>query len=264
MAGSATTFDEYLAGVEEEKRAALQKLRTTIKSIVPEAEECISYGLAAFRLDGKPLVALGATPNHCAFYLMSGTMVESFRADLEGYDTSKGTVRFSPERPLPVTLVRKLVKARVAENAAVLAKAKSRSAKKPRGEEIEPQTDPAVVEFLRDLEHPLKKEIEAVRKIILGVSPDIREGIKWKSPSFRTTEYFATINLRSEDQVQVILHLGAKVKDNSTSGLTINDPSGLIKWLAKDRAMVTLGAGKEIRGRQPAFEAIIRAWIEQM
>src|SRR5262245_41223578 len=58
------------------------------------------------------------------------------------------------------------------------------------------QTDPAVIAFLRELDHPLKQEVEAVRQIILGVSPEIREGIKWNAPSFRTTEYFATLNLR--------------------------------------------------------------------
>ena len=75
------------------------------------------------------------------------------------------------------------------------------------------QADAAVVGYLRDLEHPLKKEIEAVRRIVLGFTPAIGEGIKWNVPSFRTaTEYFATFNLRAKDSVQLILHLGAKVR----------------------------------------------------
>src|SRR5262245_35900710 len=88
------------------------------------------------------------------------------------------------------------------------------------------QTDPEVAAFLRELDHPLKKEIEAVRQIILGVSPSIRDGIKWNSVSFRTTEFFATIHLRSTDRVQLVFHLGAKVKDNSTI-VQIADPGGL-------------------------------------
>jgi len=126
------------------------------------------------------------------------------------------------------------------------------------------QTDPAVVDFLRKLDHPLKREIEAVRQIILGVSPEIHEGIKWNGPSFRTADYFATVNLRAKDRVQVILHKGAKVKDNTTQQVRIADPGGLIKWLAADRCLVTLGAGQEIEANRTALESIVREWIRQL
>lgn len=110
------TFDDYLATLNDEQRAALEKLRKAVKAAAPRAEEYISYGLAAFKLDGKPLVALGATAKHCGFYLMSSSTVESYAEELQKYDTSKGTIRFSADKPLPATLVRKLVKARIAEN----------------------------------------------------------------------------------------------------------------------------------------------------
>jgi uncharacterized protein YdhG (YjbR/CyaY superfamily) len=116
MAAKPKTIDEYLAAVSPLQRAALEKLRRAIRAVAPEAEECISYQLAAFRQDGM-LVAFGATPNHCAFYPMSPATVEAHEDELRGYDTSKGTIRFQPERPLPAALVRKLVKARLAENA---------------------------------------------------------------------------------------------------------------------------------------------------
>jgi uncharacterized protein YdhG (YjbR/CyaY superfamily) len=119
-----TTIDEYLAAVTDEQRAALTKLRQTIKAAAPLAEECISYQIPAFRQNGM-LVGFGATKNHCAFYLMSGSMVDDFTDELEGYDTSKGTIRFSPDKPLPKTLVRKLVKARLAENAVRRTKTKN-------------------------------------------------------------------------------------------------------------------------------------------
>jgi uncharacterized protein YdhG (YjbR/CyaY superfamily) len=117
MAGKPTTIDEYLARVKPDQRAALEKLRLTIRAAAPRAEECISYGIPAFRL-GKMLVGFGATTQHCAFYLMSGTMVERFADALEDYDTSKGTIRFGADTPLPAALVRKLVKARIVENEA--------------------------------------------------------------------------------------------------------------------------------------------------
>jgi uncharacterized protein YdhG (YjbR/CyaY superfamily) len=116
MAGKTIkTIDDYLATLAADKRAALEKLRKTIKAAAPKAEECISYQLPAFRQNGM-LVAFGATANHCAFYLMNTTMVEAFSDELLKYDTSKGTIRFQADKPLPATLVRKLVKARIAEN----------------------------------------------------------------------------------------------------------------------------------------------------
>ncbi len=111
----AKTIDEYLATLSEDKRAALEKLRKAIKAAAPKAEECISYQLPAFRLNGRMLVWFGATAKHCAFY--PGAVVEAFKSELKDYDTSKGTIRFQPDHPLPAALVRKLVKARIAENA---------------------------------------------------------------------------------------------------------------------------------------------------
>ena len=116
MRAKPQTIDEYLAAVGKAQRAALEKLRKTIQAAAPKAEECISYGLAAFRLDGKPLVAFGASEKHCAFYPMSSSTVEVFKAELKDFETSKGTIRFQEDEPLPVALVRKLIRARIAEN----------------------------------------------------------------------------------------------------------------------------------------------------
>jgi len=110
------SIDEYLAPLSADNRAALEKLRKTIKAAAPKAEECISYQLPAFRLSGKMLVAFGAAANHCAFYPMSSTTVAAHKDELKDYDTSKGTIRFQADKPLPPALVRKLVKARIAEN----------------------------------------------------------------------------------------------------------------------------------------------------
>ena len=105
MAAKPKTFDEYLAALGADQRAALEKLRKMIKAAAPGAQEYIGYGLAAFRLDGRPLVALGATGNHCGFYLMSGATVAAHKEELKSYDTSKGTIRFQADKPLPVALV---------------------------------------------------------------------------------------------------------------------------------------------------------------
>ena len=114
MSPKPQSIDDYLAALSDEKRAALEKLRRTVKAVVPDAEECISYQIPGFRLGGRLLVAFGAAKKHCAFY-PGAYPLEIHRDALENYDTSKGTIRFPPEQPLPEPLVRKLVKARVAE-----------------------------------------------------------------------------------------------------------------------------------------------------
>jgi uncharacterized protein YdhG (YjbR/CyaY superfamily) len=115
MGGKPRTIDEYLAVLSNDKQAALEKLRKTIRSAAPKAEECISYQIPAYRQNGM-LVGFGATTKHCAFYLMSSSTVKAHKDELKNYDTSKGTVRFQADNPLPAALVRKLVKARIAEN----------------------------------------------------------------------------------------------------------------------------------------------------
>ena len=107
------THDDYLAAVTEDKRGALQKLRRAIKAAAPKAEECISYQIPAFRLNRKFLVAYGAATNHCAFY--PGSTVNALKDELKGYNTSKGTIRFPADKPLPTALVRKLVRLRIKE-----------------------------------------------------------------------------------------------------------------------------------------------------
>jgi uncharacterized protein YdhG (YjbR/CyaY superfamily) len=266
MRAKPKTIDDYLAGVTVAQRVALEKLRKTIRAATPTAEECINYGIAAFRLNGKSLVGFGAGADYCSFYPMTGHTVEAFKDELKDFRTSKGAICFQPDRPLPAALVQKLVKVRVAEIEGRPGKAKALAARKPVASP-EPggsQTDAAVSAFLCKLDHPLKQEIEAVRLIILGVSPGIREGIKWKAPSFRTTEYFATFNLRAKDRVQLIFHMGAKVKDNSTQGMHIADPAGLTEWLAKERCLVTVGTGKDIQANRAALKTIVREWIGQL
>lgn len=117
MPGKPTTIDDYLAGVDADKRAALQALRETIHAAAPEAQECISYQMPSFRLKTGMLVSFGAWKNHCALYPLSAAVIREHASELAGFDTDKGTIRFTPDRPLPEALVRKLVAARVGENA---------------------------------------------------------------------------------------------------------------------------------------------------
>jgi len=110
------TIDEYLTQVQADQRTVLEKLRQAILAVAPGAEECISYGIPAFRLNGCSLVFFGAWANHCALYPGSSATLKKFRDCLKDFRISKGTIRFSPDNPIPTPLVKKLVKARMAEN----------------------------------------------------------------------------------------------------------------------------------------------------
>ena len=115
-ATSATAqIDARLAALPADQRAALQALRTAIAAAAPEAEEAISYGMPAFRYHGRSLVSYAAFTAHCSFFPMSSGLLEAHRDELAGFATAKGTVRFTPEHPLPVDLVARIVRERLAQ-----------------------------------------------------------------------------------------------------------------------------------------------------
>lgn len=112
------TIDEYFALARPDQRAVLEKLRRAIHAAAPGVEEYIGYGLAGFKSNARPLVYLGAWADHCALYAASPAVQEKFHEALKGSEVSKGTIRFTTEKPLPVALVMQLVKARINENKA--------------------------------------------------------------------------------------------------------------------------------------------------
>jgi len=113
--GAAKNVDEYLAGVPEPARSTLNKMRAAIRSAVPpKATETISYRIPAFKYKGVP-VWFAAFSNHCSLF-PTASVVETFKKELKGFSTSKGTIHFPTDKPLPTALIKKLVKARVAQN----------------------------------------------------------------------------------------------------------------------------------------------------
>lgn len=115
MKAPAKDIDSYLAGVSPPARAILEKLRSVILSVAPDAEEVISYGMPAFKCHGM-LVGFAAWKEHCGFYPWNSSTVDEFKKELKGYTTSKGAIQFPLTKPLPVTLVKKIVKARMKAN----------------------------------------------------------------------------------------------------------------------------------------------------
>jgi len=113
----AKNVDEYLAAAPEDVRPVLEKLRRTIRAAAPKAEEVISYQIPMFKYHG-PLVFFAAFKNHCSFYVVSKPVMETFSSELKPWDTSGTTIHFSAKNPLPASLVKKIVKARIEENEA--------------------------------------------------------------------------------------------------------------------------------------------------
>lgn len=106
-------IDEYLAGLDEPKRATLQKLRQTIHEIVPDAEECISYGMPAFRLKGKVIAGFAAFKNHLSYLPHSGSVLGELSDELAGYQMTPGSLHFPIDKPLPKALVKKMIALRL-------------------------------------------------------------------------------------------------------------------------------------------------------
>lgn len=117
--------------------------------------------------------------------------------------------------------------------------------------------------FISALDHPHKDAIVALRQLLLSADPAISEEVKWNSPSFRTSEHFATMHLRGQDSFQLILHLGAK-PGRVVPKDAIADPDKLLKWLGPDRASVTFFGAGDLTSKSDALVAIVRQWIEHV
>ena len=126
-----------------------------------------------------------------------------------------------------------------------------------------PTDQDAAQTFLAALDHPRKPEIEALRLMVLGSDPAIREAVKWNSLSFLTTDHFATFRLRPENIVQIVFHTGAKVRAIPLT-MKIDDPLGVLKWVAPDRAVATFRDLDDIESKREALHLIVQQWAAQL
>jgi uncharacterized protein YdhG (YjbR/CyaY superfamily) len=110
---SKAEIDKHLARIPEPQRSTLQSLRESILEVIPEAEEVISYGFPGYKLDGKIICGFDAFKNHCSFFPHSSLVIPELEHELRNYKTSKGALQFAVDKPLPKTLVRKLIKTRL-------------------------------------------------------------------------------------------------------------------------------------------------------
>lgn len=120
-------------------------------------------------------------------------------------------------------------------------------------------TTEAVDQFMAKLNHPHKDAVQMIRRIMREADPAIAEGVKWNAPSFRTTGYFATTQLRTKDGIGIVMHLGAKLRE--VPAFQLEDPQGLLKWLAKDRALMNFAGIEDVKAHEEAIQQIVRQWI---
>lgn len=140
-------------------------------------------------------------------------------------------------------------------------KASTKSGAVPRGG---PGGAAEVDAFLKMMTDPRKPILQAIRRLILESDSRIVEGIKWNAPSFYHKDWFATTNLRGKVGVMLVLHTGAKVKATATKGVAIEDPNGLLTWLARDRAVITFSDRADLTARAGGLRKIVRQWVELM
>lgn len=124
-----------------------------------------------------------------------------------------------------------------------------------------PRFDPAVTSLLDEHAHPLRAQIDALRTIVLATDASIEEGVKWNTASFKTSEWFATLNgPKQTKEAMVVLHAGAKAKGTVLQD-RVADPTGMVRWLGKDRGLVVFANLAEIVARKVALQKLLRAWI---
>jgi len=181
-----SSVDAYLASQPEPVRRVLEVVRRTIQSAAPEAEESFSYGMPAFRVGGRPLVAFGAAAGHCALYPMNPATIEVYRRLLGQFETSKGTIRFNVSQPLPAGVVRTLVKARLHDMATAPAPARRQSV--PRRSTVSSPGRNTVPDTARSyfakLPAGARGHMQKLRAAIRAAAPGAVESFGYGMPAF--------------------------------------------------------------------------------
>lgn len=229
MQKAANNTDEFIAGFPTATQIMLKKIRAIIQKAAPKATETISYGIPTFVQEGN-LVHFSGYKTHIGFY-PGASGVEAFTKELSNYVTSKGTVQFPLDKPLPAGLITQIVKFRVLQN---LEKAQTKKGgKKEKAapatvKSKKPTDEEQVKAWINDLAPAVKSEIETVRKIIKAASPKLSERIKWNAPSYYYKEDILTFGPYKTQKLLLVFHHPVVVKVKSD----------LLQGTYKDRRLV--------------------------
>jgi uncharacterized protein YdhG (YjbR/CyaY superfamily) len=243
--------DEHIAGFPSPVKERLEKLRAAIKKAAPKAEETISYGIPTFKQNGN-LVHFAGYKNHIGFYPGAGG-IEAFKKELAAFETSKGTVQFPHDRPLPLGLISKIVKFNVILNNEKAALKKPVKAKTRTKAALKKSTDEEQVNaWLKKLSPAVKKEIDAIRTIIKAASTKLKERIKWNAPSYYTSADILTFGPYKKDKILLVFHHPAIVKIKSA----------LLEGDYKDRRLVNFKNSAEAEKNKKELTRIIKEIVK--
>lgn len=256
--------DAYLKKLPAAQRAALTNVRAQLRKALPDADEGMSYGLPAFKRGKSPIMGYGARPAYLSIYPMSGDVVGKHEKDLAKFEVTKGSIKFDAAKGFPTPLLKKLLKTRLAEMGAEgpAKRTPGKAAKKPAPKKAaRPKPGNDVAALLDAKKHPLRKEIDALRKVVRAASPAIRERWKWNAPSFYADakgdldlakvpmdRTLATVNLHKTDHVMLVLTF--------FHGIPAHAP-GWLEGRWKDRRLATFRDAADIRARAKELQGLL-------
>ncbi len=247
----ANTVNSYISVYPKDVQKILQLFRKTIINAAPAAEEIISYGMPAYKLNGM-LVYFAGYKNHIGFYATPNGH-STFKKELSKYKQGKGSVQFPLSEPIPYALITKIVQFRIAENASKV-KSKKNILLKKKPILIKPTEEEKIKLWMNNLAEPVRKEIDAVRKIIKGSNIKLSERIKWNAPSYFYKDDIVTFGPYKKDKLLLVFHHPTVVKIKSD----------LLTGNYKDRRLVCFKNSKEAIKRKTDLQIIINAIIKSI
>lgn len=253
----AADVDGYIAAFPDEVQQLLNQVRKSVKKNAPKAEESVSYGMPAYKYLGRPLVYFAGYEKHIGFYA-TPTGHDAFKKELAKYKQGKGSVQFPVTEKLPMPLIEKIVKFRVAENEAKAGIKPAKSAVKTvtapvakKSKAAKPGDAEQVKAWLDKLSPELSKATNAVRKIIKAAAPKLNERIKWNAPSYYYKEDVVTFGPSKNGMILLVFH----------HPLIVKIKSPLLEGDYKDRRIVYLKDAKAITAAKSELERIIKEHI---
>jgi uncharacterized protein YdhG (YjbR/CyaY superfamily) len=252
-------IDAYLATLDADARRTLEAVRASILQAAPQAEETISYGFPAFRLNGQLLACVRGARAHCSYHPMSGRIVAANREALAGFDTSAGTIRFPIGKPLPARIVRLLVRARIAELGGVaVAKATSRTVKSRKAQRATPAAartaspEIAIRGFLAKYDPAIARQLRACRRAIRGRIP---RGFEMVYDNYNALVFGFSPSERTSDALLSIAGYPRWVTLFLLKGASVADPDGLLEGTGSQVRGLTLAGPGDLDA--PAVRALI-------
>jgi uncharacterized protein YdhG (YjbR/CyaY superfamily) len=251
-AGKSADIDGYIAAFPKETQQKLQQVRAQIKKTAPLAEETISYGIPAFKLNGYQLVYFAGYKNHIGLYPAPVTS-PLFKKELSAYKTGKGTVQFPLDQPLPLDLISRIVKFRANENIEKQKTRKSKSGSPAKTKPSKLSEEEKINSYLDKMEETTKAEVEAIRNAIKKAGPLLEERITWNAPSYHYKEMdLLTFGPHKDNRLMLVFHHPAIVK--------IKSP--LLEGTYKDRRLMYFRGKTDISRKKKDLENIIREFTQ--